>query len=234
MNCDLNFMKIVLSKRLKAIANLVEGNVIADIGCDSANLAIWLAKSKGFYIYACDLREGPLKKARFNVEKFEVMHMIKLIQANGLQGVPSSVNEIIIAGLGGELIEKIILNCSWLKNKQIRIILQPQSFAVKLKQRLYKNGFFISRQVYVADRGKAYEVFVARFCGIKRVLSLKDALVGGLSKNDEGSCCWVGLKKQKLLKVLNSLIFAKQTVEVLQKRLGLITQYSILKEWEVG
>lgn len=219
---------INISKRLRAVAKLVQGPTVADVGCDGANLAIWLAQNRNFFVYASDLREGPLKKARFNVEKFGLLNKVKLVQAFGLQQIPSLVNEVVVAGLGGEQIEKIVLNCNWLKSAKTRLILQPQSFIASLKQKLCYAGFAIENEVYVVDRKKAYLIFVARFCGVRKILSLKEAVVGSLKAGDEAAKVWVRLQKQKFLRALHGLCCARPTSEVLQKKLQLEEIYSIL------
>lgn len=219
---------IHISNRLAEVAKLVKGPKVADVGCDGANLAIWLAQNRNFFVYASDLRAGPLEKAQLNVEKFNIAHKIKLIQAYGLQKIPSFVNDIIIAGLGGEQICNIVLSCSWTKTTRTRLILQPQSFSVCLKQRLCSAGFALEDEVYVIDKGKAYLILVARFCGVSKELSLSEALTSGLKFSDEAAKAWVAQKKQKFLKALNCLQSARPTAAVLRKKKQFEQTYSIL------
>lgn len=226
-------MKICLSKRLLAIAKLVDGKTVVDVGCDAANLAIWLAQNKNVFTYASDLRAGPLVKARFNVEKFGVAGQVKLIQARGLEKAPSFVDEVVISGLGGEQIEQIVLHCDWLRKFKTKLILQPQSFSVKLRQRLSLCGFEIKNEVYVVDSKKAYLIFVARFCGVFKKLSLKQTLTGHMNKFDENCCVWVEQTKEKIERALNGLSLAKQTAEVLEKISYFKKVHSILLGWEV-
>ena len=55
-----------LDARLAAAAAYVRpGHIAADIGCDHGKLSAWLAGSGCCpLVFACDLREGPLQKAR--------------------------------------------------------------------------------------------------------------------------------------------------------------------------
>ena len=60
-----------LSRRLQTVADMViPGNRVADIGCDHAYIAIYLIKNKiSPFVVAMDINQGPLDRARENIEK---------------------------------------------------------------------------------------------------------------------------------------------------------------------
>ena len=62
-----------LSKRLNAVAAMVtSGNVVCDVGCDHGYVSIFLIKTKKCpRVYALDVREGPLERAREHIERSE-------------------------------------------------------------------------------------------------------------------------------------------------------------------
>ncbi|MDE5600467.1 MAG: class I SAM-dependent methyltransferase [Oscillospiraceae bacterium] len=185
---NINKQKIklpVLSKRLKAIADFVNSyDVVADIGCDHAYLAIYLAMKKSKLVYAVDINEKPLSRARKNIEKYCVLDKVKLILSDGLKNVPHSVDTVIISGIGGKLISKIIFSEQWLKDRKKHLILQPQTFLTKLREDLYLNGFEIEDEMPVVETKRSYCVISARYIGNVKKLSIKQAVLGKLEEYD--------------------------------------------------
>ena len=147
---------LCLSNRLKAIANLVSGNIAADVGCDHAYLSIFLAMHKCEYVYATDVREKPLERAKENIKRYGVEEKIKLILTDGLCNVPQSVDTVIVSGMGGKLIERIVFEQDWLKSKDKHLILQPQTFLMELRQKLYLRGYEIESEYPVIEFDKSY------------------------------------------------------------------------------
>ena len=78
-----------LSYRLKAIISMVTaGNIVYDVGCDHAYLAIWLVKNGiSPKAYASDVRPGPLKAARENISYEGLSDSIEIILSNGLHNI---------------------------------------------------------------------------------------------------------------------------------------------------
>ena len=119
-----------ISQRLKEIAGLVTvGSRVADIGADHGYLSIYLVKEGiASFVYTCDIGEGPLNNARRNIEKSGVKN-IELRLCDGLDGIdPESVDTVIIAGMGGDVISGIIERVPWIKAKNYTLILQPMPF----------------------------------------------------------------------------------------------------------
>ena len=58
-----------VSKRLETIVSFVQGRVLADIGCDHAYVVVQsLLENRVQKAYACDVSQGPLERARANIE----------------------------------------------------------------------------------------------------------------------------------------------------------------------
>ena len=72
--------------RIKKIAQLIPNDsIIADIGCDHAYLAIELFKlNKLKFAYLIDNKEGPIKNALKNIDKYKLNNKCKIIKTNGL------------------------------------------------------------------------------------------------------------------------------------------------------
>jgi tRNA (adenine22-N1)-methyltransferase len=148
-----------LDKRLTAIAELVrEGARVCDVGTDHAYLPCHLARS-GKYgrIYACDLNEKPLKFAKSRVEKQGAD--VVLIQSDGLKNVPVC-DDVIIAGMGGELIAEIVEKIPF-SNPNLRLILQPMTRQEHLRQGLHKAGYEIILEKTVIENNRKFTIIYA-------------------------------------------------------------------------
>ncbi len=166
-------MKLPISKRLLCCAGqIAPGARVADIGADHGYLSIELLKSgRASFVHASELREQPLNKARENAEKFSVSEKMRFSKADGLQAIdPSSVDTIVCAGMGGELIAQILRACPWVRNENYTLILQPQSSGNDLRRQLCEMGFGIEKEILVEDGGFLYQVLRVRY-GIPMDLS---------------------------------------------------------------
>lgn len=166
----------ILDSRLSLAAGFVrKDSVVADIGTDHAYIPIYLLMTKrARAAIAADINEGPLERARINCERYGVFDGITFCLADGLCGLPLtelSVTDIVICGMGGELIASIIDACEYVKNESIRLILQPMSQAARLRAYLAKAGFRTVDGAVTEAQGKLYQCIVASFDGQKRDLS---------------------------------------------------------------
>ena len=159
--------QIKLSKRLSTVASLVrDGAIVADIGTDHAYLPIYLVQANiAKRAIASDINEGPIMRARANIEKNTLEDKIITYIANGLDGLEKHTpTDILICGMGGELIAQIIDTCDYVKNGDISLILQPMTTAFELREYL-KNGFSIYDEEVVFEDGKYYQIICARYDG---------------------------------------------------------------------
>ncbi len=151
-----------LSQRLGTVASMVTpGCRIADVGCDHGYLSIWLAYNRVCSgIIASDIRQGPLQKGIDNAAKSNVSDRIDFRLCGGLSDVDEEeVDEIIICGMGGEVISSILEESPWSLKK--RLILNPASKADILRGFLYKNGMAIATERLVIDSGLMYNIIEA-------------------------------------------------------------------------
>ena len=148
----------MLDKRLKLCADMVKGNRVCDVGTDHAYLiAELLSSGKCDTAVAADINEGPLSAARTNLEKAGVTDRVNIILSDGLKNVPQEgITDIVIAGMGGELIAKILSECDWLEGKNL--ILQPMSKSEHLLRWLWENGFEILKRQAVCEGKFCYTV----------------------------------------------------------------------------
>lgn len=155
-----------LGARLEACAAFVrEGSVLADIGTDHAYLPIWLTlKGKIQRAYASDINEEPIQSAIGNIEKYHLSDKIFTFTADGLTKIPHmEVDDIVIAGMGGDNIAEILHAADWVKNPRYRLVLQPMSRAERLREYLYRNSFDIITEKAMCEANRIYTVICAEY-----------------------------------------------------------------------
>ncbi len=158
---------VKLGSRLSAVAAMVRrGVTLYDIGSDHAYLPTFLIQSgKTPFAYVCDVASGPLSKAESTVKAYGVEEKCRLCLSDGLKSIDIIPPcDIVIAGMGGELISKIISASEEVKNGDIRLVLQPMTKAEELRQYLSENGFEFLSEVTVTE-GKSYTVISCRYIG---------------------------------------------------------------------
>ena len=157
-----------LDGRLSVCASLVrKGAKLADVGTDHAYLPVWLAKNGLISsAVASDVRQKPLLSGAENIERFGCGDIVTTRLCSGLDGVmPEEADDIVIAGMGGELIAKIIADASWLRSPEKRLILQPMTKEFFLRRFLCESGFEILSETPCTHGGKHYTVICAEYSG---------------------------------------------------------------------
>ena len=152
-----------LTPRLRRLADWVPpGARLADIGTDHAYLPVWLRlHGRVASAIACDLREGPLNRAR-ETGRLYGAERVEFRLGDGLAPVgPEEADAIVIAGMGGENIAAILARAPWTAGGGHTLLLQPQSRAEVLRAFLADNGYRIRREALVEDRGVLYPVMEA-------------------------------------------------------------------------
>lgn len=155
-----------LDERLYLCAKNVRlGSTVADVGADHAYLAIWLVLNGVCpRAIATDLRAGPLLNAQKNILKYGAADKIETRLSDGLDAVfPAEVEDIVIAGMGGELIMQIIERADWLKDPTKHLVLQPMSGELELREFLASQQFKIVAEQAVVSCGKVYTVMSVFF-----------------------------------------------------------------------
>ena len=153
-----------LSKRLQAVANLVTpGKRLADIGTDHGYVPIWLYEQGRIpSALAMDLREGPLQRAKEHIRMHGLDEKIKTRLSDGLEKLlPGEADSIVIAGMGGMLVVKILTQGQAVLDSVQELILQPQSDLDAVREYLHRTGFVIVQEEMVFEEGKYYPMMKA-------------------------------------------------------------------------
>ncbi len=154
-----------LTSRLNLIAKKVRiGKSICDIGTDHCYLPIYLVlKGKIPNAIASDINEGPLKKAKSSIIDYNCENKISLILSDGFNNINENlVEDVIICGMGGELIAEIISKAPFLKSGDRQLFLQPMTKAQELKKYLFENGFEILDEEVAKEGKKLYVVMTVK------------------------------------------------------------------------
>ncbi len=179
-----------LDNRLSMCASFVRENArLADIGTDHAYLPVWLIlNNKINSALACDINEGPLSSGKETVEKYALCDNITLRLSDGLAQVKAhEVDDIVIAGMGGELIARILDSCEWAKTEEKHFILQPMTKCEVLIKWLYDNGFEIIKQDACECDNKHYTVMLCNYTGELKNVDESFYYVGKLDTKEESA-----------------------------------------------
>ena len=161
-----------MNKRIQAIVKYMEaGRGVIDVGTDHGYFPVWMA-SHGYKgnIIASDINAAPLQKAMETARRAGVENKIRFQLCDGLESCPSdSVDTIVIAGMGGELICRILDRAEWCMDKRYKLILQPMTKSEVLRYWLVNNEFEISAEELILEGGTIYQLLVARFGGLTKL-----------------------------------------------------------------
>ncbi len=198
-----------LDNRLKLCASFVrEGTRLADVGTDHAYLPVYLARrGRILSAVACDVRQGPLNNAKTNIIRFGVENVVSTLLSDGLDKVdPDDALDIVMAGMGGELIAEIIGRTQWLYDNSRRLILQPMTRAGTLRSFLCAGGFSIEQERACISGGKCYSVMLCSYDGIIRECSSRFEYIGMLDEDSSPeAAAYIDMVKGKLRRKINGL-----------------------------
>ena len=152
-----------LSPRLAAIAARVPpGFRLADIGTDHAYLPAYLLLEGTIpSAVASDVNRGPLDRGRETARQAGVEEKIDFRLSDGLNGLEANeADVIVIAGMGGELIARILSEAPWTREKLL--LLQPMTAQPELRRWLNGNGYRIEGEAVVREGQKLYVILTVR------------------------------------------------------------------------
>ena len=198
-------MSFKLSARLKMICGLVDKcHILADVGCDHAYASMYLTKQGiAEKIYASDLREGPLKKAAENIKAEGLDGQIETVLCDGLKGLKTDADCILISGMGGILMSSILRESAEKTLKAGRLVLSPQSDRAYLRRTVSELGFSISDEDDCFDDGKYYQCIAADRSGSKEMLDDLELEYGKIliGKKSENLYRYLTGRKEKMDKI---------------------------------
>ncbi len=164
-------MPITLSPRLQTAVPYVRGGgLVADIGTDHAYLPIHLceagvltpASAGDICAVAADINRGPVERAGIHIAAAGLADRILTVQTDGLCGLEAyDPSDIIIFGMGGELIAAILTASPWVRAEGRRLILQPMTHAERLRAYLAEAGWVIVGETLSREGERIYQTLCA-------------------------------------------------------------------------
>lgn len=176
--------------RLRAAAGFVrQGARLADIGTDHAYLPVSLLRGGRIpFAVASDISAGPLAHARETAAFAGIGEdRLALALTPGLQGLEAyRPTDITICGMGGEMIAGILADAPFVRNPDIRLILQPMTRAHILRRYLAENGFAVTAETLARVKRHVYTCLCVHYTGEPYALTPLDAFLGAYYTRGEG------------------------------------------------
>ena len=148
------------SKRIDILCSLLtKAKVFADVGCDHGYCTEYMLQNelceKAIF---SDVSKGSLAKAESLLAPFVEEGRAVGVLGDGFYGVEKTVDEVLIAGMGGSEIVSILSDKKYGFMPK-RFVFQPMHDSEKLRRYILANGGYIERD-YTFEDVKFYDVIV--------------------------------------------------------------------------
>jgi len=155
-------MPIALSERLQTVYAMVrKGESVADIGSDHGLLIVALCHNGVIsHGYASDNKKAPFQRLEKAVKDANLTDKIVVDLADGIAHLPSFIDTVVLAGMGGDLIAHILQAEPHRLDQVKHIIVAPNSHVPLVRFTLSKIGFCIVSETIVFEK-HYYEIIKA-------------------------------------------------------------------------
>ena len=152
------------SKRIKTLCSLLEKvQTFADVGCDHGYCSEYMLKNDLCEkAILSDISKGSLAKAEALLAEYIEDGRAVSVLGDGFLGVPSDVDQVLIAGMGGSEIVSILSDETHGFMPK-RFVFQPMHDSEKLRRYILENGGYIERDFTFEDV-KFYDVIIGGKC----------------------------------------------------------------------
>lgn len=148
-----------LDKRLEAIISEIDGEIIADIGCDHGKVVVSaILQGRAKKAIAIDISNKSLHKTVELARQHNVLDKIECTKGDGLSPLKIIPNLIIIAGMGAKQIVDI-LGAGFIDTKYILV---PHQDTALLRQYLMNNNFNVIKDYTVQAESFFYDIIITR------------------------------------------------------------------------
>jgi tRNA (adenine22-N1)-methyltransferase len=150
-----------LSRRLDAVLALLRPCAqLADVGTDHARLPVAaVCRGLAARAIASDLREAPLRGARAQIERFGVGDRVVALRGDGLSsGRRAGVDAVVIAGMSGDSMLRILQAAPDVLASVEQLIVQPNQNVEKLRAWGLENGWHLRDERMLEERGQFFVI----------------------------------------------------------------------------
>lgn len=137
---------------------------VADVGTDHGFVPIRLVKDgTARSAIAMDVRRGPLLRALEHIREAGCEAAIETRLGDGLEKLlPGEADGVVITGMGGELMLRILKDGSHVRDTVKWWVLSPQSELCAFRHGLEELGLSVRREEMVFEDGKYYTVMLVQ------------------------------------------------------------------------
>jgi tRNA (adenine22-N1)-methyltransferase len=216
---------VINSNRIEKICSLVSSNTVAEIGCDHAYILKNLFETKPIdCAFATDISNLCLNKARKNLSGY--LHKVYFYVGDGLDPLEDVLGpkvakfvpvDIIIAGMGGKEIIKILENATKFHRENVTFILQPQKNCDMVRKFLMEHNFLIEQDIVAKDGKMFYNILSCKINYEQNTLTDEQIEFGLGTQKDSDFYEYLSFEKAKCERILS-----KKKVARVQRRLDLL------------
>jgi len=153
---------VKLDRRLNEILSHITGQSFADVGCDHGKLAV-KAIECGYVnkVIATDISVPSLDKTIRLADSLDLSQNIICRVGDGLSVMKNGeVDTVVIAGLGGDEIAKILQNAKAEGKEFHRFVLSPNTHAERVRAEAIVQGLGFVRDYLILSDRKFYSIIV--------------------------------------------------------------------------
>lgn len=180
-------MQKLTPRLMTAVPFVRPGHLLADVGTDHAYLPIYLCQAgiltpvpvppeaelplpsgterpAALCAVASDINQGPVDRATVHIRAAGLSGSILPLRTDGLHGLEAfRPRDILIFGMGGELIASILDAAPWVMSPGIRLVLQPMTHPEKLRAWLFDHGFRLVGETLSREESRIYQTVCAEY-----------------------------------------------------------------------
>ena len=148
---------MVIPQRIKTIGDFIErDDIVVDVGADHGLLELYLiAKNQNILVTAVENKVGPYRILENNLKGLK---NVKLSLSDGIECVSRKTKTVVLAGMGGCNIEKI-LSAYPEKTRHLKKIIVDAHRDIALTRKTIINfGFKFKAEKIVFEQGKFYVI----------------------------------------------------------------------------
>jgi len=194
-----------MTKRQREIANLItESELIADVGCDHGILSLYVLQNNlAKNLVATDISAPSLDKTINLLRRYGLLKRAKCVVCDGLPA-DYEFDQVLIAGMGGREICKILSN--YFAHSTVRpvLVLQPMRDFVLVRKLLIENGYKICEDKIIYD--KKFYLLLRAESGAQ-TLTQEQMLFGAVASNYflPDFARWLDYKIEKTTQILGKI-----------------------------